>query len=140
MNSITCDILIGFSLWFLRGRRGFAVGFPSVVLYSSGREEVQTLRTLIFARHLFSRVHIFAAYIFAPEAPGVNFSLCLNFRLAVIFVFFLQSNFRACLHAHKYSHKFDMFITIHTEFLTLFSCVVIFKNYNRAKINVLKVF
>ena len=32
-----------------------------------------TLRTLIFARHLFSHVHIFAAYIFAPEAPGVNF-------------------------------------------------------------------
>ena len=32
-----------------------------------------TLRTLIFARHLFSRVDIFAAYIFAPEVRGINF-------------------------------------------------------------------
>ena len=44
-------------------------------------------RTLIFARHLFSRVHIFAAYIFAPEAPGVNF------RYVSIFAWWLFSFF-----------------------------------------------
>ena len=72
----------------------------------------------------------------------------------VIFVFFsrksIGSNFRACLHAHKYSQKFDMLACIHTKWASLFSRVVIFaggnfrifsrrENYNRAKINVLKV-
>ena len=46
-----------------------------------------TLRTLIFARHLFSRMHIFAACIFAPEAPGVNF------RYVSIFAWWLFSFF-----------------------------------------------
>ena len=78
-----------------------------------------------------------------------------QFSLGGYFRFFsrksIGSNFRACLHAHKYSHKFDMFIIIHTKFSTLFSRVVIFaggnfrifsrrENYNRAKINVLKVY
>ena len=72
----------------------------------------------------------------------------------VIFVFFsrksIGSNFRACLHAHKYSQKFDMLACIHTKWASLFSRVVIFaggnfrifsrrENYNSAKINVLKV-
>ena len=73
----------------------------------------------------------------------------------VIFDFFsiksIGSNFRACLHAHKYSQKFNMLACIHTKWASLFSRVVIFaggnfrifsrrENYNRAKINVLKVF
>ena len=48
-----------------------------------------TLRTLIFARHLFSRVHISAAYIFAPEALGINFRYVLIFAWW-LFSFFLQ--------------------------------------------------
>ena len=48
---------------------------------------IGTLRTLIFARHLFSRVHIFAAYIFAPEALGINF------RYVSIFAWWLFSFF-----------------------------------------------
>ena len=73
----------------------------------------------------------------------------------VIFVFFsrksIGSNFRACLNAHKYSQKFDIFACIHTKWASLFSRVVIFaggnfrifsrrENYNSAKINVLKVY
>ena len=72
----------------------------------------------------------------------------------VIFAFLsrksIGSNFRACLHAHKYSQKFDMLACIHTKWASLFSRVVIFaggnfrifsrrENYNSAKINVLKV-
>ena len=48
---------------------------------------LNTLRTLIFARHLFSRVHIFAAYIFASEALGINF------RYVSIFAWWLFSFF-----------------------------------------------
>ena len=98
-------------------------------------------------------MHIFAAYIFAPEALGVNFRDVSIFAWW-LFSFFsrksIGSNFHACLHAHKYSHKFDMFIIIQTKFSTLFSRVVIFaggnfrifsrrENYNSAKINVLEV-
>ena len=46
-----------------------------------------TLRTLIFTRHLFSRLHIFAAYIFASEALGINF------RYVSIFAWWLFSLF-----------------------------------------------
>ncbi len=64
-----------------------------------------TLRTLIFARHLFSRVHIFAAYIFAPEALGINFRDVSIFAWWLLSFFFsrksIGSNFRACLHAYK---------------------------------------
>ena len=52
-------------------------------------EDLHTLRTLIFARHLFSRVHIFAAYIFAPEALGINFRYVSIFAWW-LFSFFLQ--------------------------------------------------
>ena len=73
----------------------------------------------------------------------------------VIFVFSPEKtigiNFRACLHAHKYSQKLDILACIHTKWASLFSRVVIFaggnfrifsrrENYNSAKINVLKVF
>ena len=51
--------------------------------------KTSTLRTLIFARHLFSRVHIFAAYIFAPEALGINFRYVSIFAWW-LFSFFLQ--------------------------------------------------
>ena len=112
-----------------------------------------TLRTLIFARHLFSRVHIFAAYIFAPEALRINFRDVSIFAWR-LFSFFLQKNplevIFAPVHAHKYSQKFDMLACIHTKWASLFSHVVIFagrnfrifsrrENYNSAKINVLKV-
>ena len=50
--------------------------------------EKKTLRTLIFARHLFSRVHIFAAYIFAPEALGIDFRDVSIFAWS-LFSFFL---------------------------------------------------
>ena len=53
---------------------------------------LNTLRTLIFARHLFSRVHIFAAYIFAPEA------LRINFRYVSIFAWWLFSLFLQKIH------------------------------------------
>ena len=56
-------------------------------VYKSRRVNFSTLRTLIFARHLFSRVHIFAAYIFAPEALGINF------RYVSIFAWWLFSFF-----------------------------------------------
>ena len=77
-----------------------------------------------------------------------------QFSLGGYFRFFsrksIGSNFRACLHAHKYSQKFDRLACIHTKWASLFSRVVIFaggnfrifsrrENYNRAKINVLKV-
>ena len=77
-----------------------------------------------------------------------------QFSLGGYFRFFsrksIGSNFRACLHAHKYSQKFEMLACIHTKWASLFSRVVIFaggnfrifsrrENYNRAKINVLKV-
>ena len=109
-------------------------------------------RTLIFARNFFSRVHIFAAYIFAPEALGINFRDVSIFAWWLFSFFFsrksIGSNFRACLHAHKYSQKFDMLACIHTKWASLFSRVVIFaggnfrifsrrENYNSAKINVL---
>ena len=55
--------------------------------YVKFRQILNTLRTLIFARHLFSRVHIFAAYIFAPEALGINF------RYVSIFAWWLFSFF-----------------------------------------------
>ena len=54
--------------------------------------ECCTLRTLIFARHLFSRVHIFAAYIFAPEARGINFRSMFQFSLGGYFLFFSPEN------------------------------------------------
>ena len=75
--------------------------------------------------------------------------------MVVIFVFFsrksIGSNFRACLHAHKYSQKLDMLACIHTKWASLFSRAVFFaggnfrifsrrENYNSAKINVLKVY
>jgi hypothetical protein len=116
---------------------------------------LHTLRTLIFARHLFSRVHIFAAYIFASEALGINFRYVSIFAwwlfsffspenpLEVIFapVYMLINIVRnlTCWHAY-----------IHTKWASLFSRVVFFaggnfrifsrrENYNSAKINVLKV-
>ena len=59
-----------------------------MVSWSYGQSNwIVTLRTLIFARHLFSRVHIFAAYIFAPEALGINF------RYVSIFAWWLFSLF-----------------------------------------------
>ena len=78
-----------------------------------------------------------------------------QFSLGGYFRFFsrksIGSNFRACLHAHKYSQKFDMLACIHTKWASLFSRVDIFEggnfrifsrreNYNSAKISVLKVF
>ena len=120
--------------------------------FSTPPSKMGTLRTLIFARHLFPRVHIFAAYIFAPEALGINF------RYVSIFAWWLFSFFSpenplevifAPVYAHKYSQKFDMLACIHTKWASLFSRVVIFaggnfrifsrrENYNSAKINVLK--
>ena len=94
-------------------------------------------RTLIFARHLFSRVHIFAVYMFAPEALGINFRYVSIFAW-LLFSFFLQksigSNFCACLHARKYSQKFDMLVCIHTKWASLFSRVVIFAFFLGSKI------
>ena len=52
---------------------------------------LNTLRTLIFNKHLFSRVPIFAAYIFAPEAPGVNFAM-FQFSLGGYFRLFFPEN------------------------------------------------
>ena len=112
-----------------------------------------TLRTLIFARHLFSRVHIFAAYIFAPEALGINFRYVSIFAWW-LFSFFSPENPLEVIFAPVYmlinSQKFDMLACIHTKWASLFSRVVIFaggnfrifsrrENYNSAKINVLKV-
>ena len=42
----------------------------------------------------------------------------------------IGSNFRACLHAHKYSQKFDMLACIHTKWASSFSRVVIFVGGN----------
>ena len=53
-----------------------------------------------------------------------------QFSLGGYFRFFprksIGSNFRACLHAHKYSQKFDMLACIHAKWASLFSRVVIF--------------
>ena len=96
-------------------------------------------------------MHIFAACFFAPEALGINLAM-FQFSLGVYFRFFsrksIEINFRACLHAYKYSQKFDMLASIHTKWASLFSRVFasgnfrIFsrrENYNSAKINVPKV-
>ena len=100
-------------------------------------------------------MHIFAACIFATEAPGVKIRYVSIFAWWLFLFFFsrksIESNFRACLHAHKYGKKFDMLVCIHTKWASLFSSVVIFaggnfrifsrrENYNSAKINVLKVY
>ena len=81
---------------------------------------MHTLRTLIFARHLFSHVHIFAAYVFAPEALGINFRYVSIFARWLFSLFFLRksirSNFRVFLHAYKYSHKFDMLASVFAFF------------------------
>ena len=66
---------------------GSLCSFSKKTKMTSFIKDMNTLRTLIFARHLFSRVHIFAAYIFAPEAPGVNF------RYVSIFAWWLFSFF-----------------------------------------------
>ena len=77
-----------------------------------------------------------------------------QFSLSGYFRFFsrksIGSNFCACLHAHKFSQKFELLACIHIKWVSLFSRVVIFaggnfrifsrrENYNSAKINVLKV-
>ena len=70
------------------GTYGFSHVHPSD---SNANNEIfgkwPTLRTLIFARHSFSRVHIFAAYIFAPGA------LEINIRYVSIFAWWLFSFF-----------------------------------------------
>ena len=102
-----------------------------------------TLRTLIFARHLFSRVHIFAAYIFAPEALGINFRYVSIFAwwlfsffspenpLEVIFapVYMLINIVRnlTCWHAYILNGR-------HYFHVLLFSRVVIFAFFLGAKI------
>ena len=55
---------------------------------------VYTLRTLIFARHLFSRVHIFAAYIFASEALGINFRYVSIFAWWLFSIFLQKINWK----------------------------------------------
>ena len=117
-------------------------------------EKIPSLRTLIFARHLFLRVHIFAAYIFATEALGINFRYVPIFAWW-LFSFFSLENPLEVIFAPVY-----MLINIvrnltcwciHTKWASLFSRVVIFaggnfrifsrrENYNIAKINVLKVY
>ena len=105
--------------------------------------EIATLRTLIFARHLFSRVHIFAAYIFAPEALGINFRYVSIFAwwlfsffspenpLEVIFapVYMLINIVRnlTCWHAYILNGR-------HYFHVLLFSRVVIFAFFLGAKI------
>ena len=64
---------------------------PTLYMQKSHEKTIQ-LRTLIFARHLFWRVHIFAAYIFAPEALGINF------RCVSIFAWWLFSLFFQKIH------------------------------------------
>ena len=102
-----------------------------------------TLRTLIFARHLFSRVHIFAAYIFVPEALGINFRYVSIFAwwlfsffspenpLEVIFapVYMLINIVRnlTCWHAYILNGR-------HYFHVLLFSRVVIFAFFLGAKI------
>ena len=104
---------------------------------------LHTLRTLIFARHLFSRVHIFAAYIFAPEALGINFRYVSIFAwwlfsffspenpLEVIFapVYMLINIVRnlTCWHAYILNGR-------HYFHVLLFSRVVIFAFFLGAKI------
>ena len=96
-----------------------------------------TLRTLIFARHLFSRVHIFAAHIFATEALGINF------RYALVFVFSSENPLEVisapvyllinivrnltCWHAYILNGR-------HYFHVLLFSRVVIFAFFLVAKI------
>ena len=96
---------------------------------------------------------IFSLLIFSRLKRQVLIFAMFQFSLGGYFRFFsrksIGSNFRACLHAHKYSQKFDMLACIHTKWASLFSRVVIFaggnfrifsrrENYNNAKINVLK--
>ena len=101
------------------------------------------ISTLIFARHLFSYVHIFAAYNFVPEVPFFNFRLVVFFvilcrhPLEVISapIYKLINIVRNLTCWHAYLLHFRVYIFVDGNF-RFFSGR---ENYNRAKINFLNI-